>query len=341
MNDVVTGHHVSTLTVEDNSSEMTAFLERAAARPQAAREVSTLDKLRHPDPPRARSIGTTLGPVSTVADEAPAPDGHGIPLYWYDPADAARLVIYVHGGGWVSGDREMLDPFARQLADTTGSVVAFIEYRLAPEHDYATVVGDVVAGIIHAVMMWSDGECRGPVHLLGDSAGGHLVAAALDRLVAKHQEPVAALASSILVYPALDPTMSSASYRAHADAPTLTARDMQYSWNVVLDGATDFEEVDGSRLLLRVLDEHPMPTMVVTTGRDPLHEEGRTLAETIEQRGGHVHHVDYPNSPHGILWMAGLLPSGRDLLQRIRDFLDGTRPPAASGPGGRHSTISL
>lgn len=84
------------------------------------------------------------------------------------------VIINVHGGGWVYGDKELYQFYGMTLAQRKFAVVNFT-YRLAPESKYPAPLED-----INAVVAWMfenqeqyqlDIE---HVFMVGDSAGGHL-----------------------------------------------------------------------------------------------------------------------------------------------------------------------
>lgn len=61
----------------------------------------------------------------------------------YRPANDAEcpMILMIHGGGWISGDKWNLADHARQLA-LQGYVVISINYRLAPKHPYPAALED-------------------------------------------------------------------------------------------------------------------------------------------------------------------------------------------------------
>ncbi|NBT25524.1 MAG: alpha/beta hydrolase, partial [Actinobacteria bacterium] len=66
-------------------------------------------------------------------------------LYRSTDDNAAPLLIYYHGGGWVIGDLESHDDICRKLArDAKCSVIA-VDYRLAPEHPAPASHEDCIA----------------------------------------------------------------------------------------------------------------------------------------------------------------------------------------------------
>lgn len=91
-------------------------------------------------------------------------------------AEEKRLpvIVSVHGGGWVYGDKELYQFYCMSLAERGFAVVNFT-YRLAPEHKYPAPLED-----INRVMEWifqneaQYGFDLKSVFLVGDSAGAHL-----------------------------------------------------------------------------------------------------------------------------------------------------------------------
>ena len=77
--------------------------------------------------------------VARVDDRVVPGPGGDVPVRVYTPAeavggDAAALLLWLHGGGWVIGDLDTADATARALANRSGAVVVSVDYRLAPEH---------------------------------------------------------------------------------------------------------------------------------------------------------------------------------------------------------------
>jgi len=98
----------------------------------------------------------------------------------YTPSNTtgARLpvVMYIHGGGWVTGGKSMLGmmPGPAELV-RRGYLVVSIDYRLAPEYKFPAMLEDARAAVHflreHAEEYHLDAHRVG---VMGDSAGGHL-----------------------------------------------------------------------------------------------------------------------------------------------------------------------
>lgn len=86
-------------------------------------------------------------------------------------APARAPIVYVHGGGWICGKKEMytskLVPFAE-----AGHPVFNLEYPLAPERPHPLMLRSLLGGLAWIRERYPQHEA---VHLMGDSAGGNLV----------------------------------------------------------------------------------------------------------------------------------------------------------------------
>ncbi len=91
------------------------------------------------------------------------------------PAGPLPVVIYVHGGNWVAGDKFQYHHICKQIAEQ-GFIVANVNYRLTPNFSYSQQVQD-----INSAILWL---CRGlpqfrgdqqRLFLMGDTSGANLL----------------------------------------------------------------------------------------------------------------------------------------------------------------------
>ncbi len=96
-------------------------------------------------------------------------------VYYTDPITANHpVVIYVHGGGWTSGDKAHLD-FKPEFFLKAGYVFVSINYRLSPHAKFPAHVQDVAAAIAWATQKIGQfGGDPNRLYISGHSAGGHL-----------------------------------------------------------------------------------------------------------------------------------------------------------------------
>lgn len=102
----------------------------------------------------------------------------GVPAEWIRPAElpAERIVLYLHGGGYISGSPQTHRGLIGEIARAAGARVLAPDYRLAPEAPFPAAIEDA-----WAVYWWllQQGVQPGQIVVAGDSAGGGLTIALL------------------------------------------------------------------------------------------------------------------------------------------------------------------
>ncbi len=161
---------------------------------------------------------------NSVAETSSGP----LDLRWYAPFDAQTdsLILFVHGGGWVSGTLDSYDTFCRALALRTRWLVASLAYSLSPETRHPQAIHEVADVIQNACTLAAEaGHTIQHLAVCGDSAGGFLIASAMHHLAASGAPlPQAAL----FLYPIADVSMQYDSYKTFASGYQLTAEKMQW-----------------------------------------------------------------------------------------------------------------
>lgn len=100
-------------------------------------------------------------------------------VYLPDHRASAPVVVMVHGGGWVGGDKRTLPVWRRKASYWTGlgAIFVSVNYRLVPEVTPVAQVQDVAAALAlvrRRAKAWGGDPDR--IALMGHSAGAHLVA---------------------------------------------------------------------------------------------------------------------------------------------------------------------
>lgn len=246
--------------------------------------------------------------VASVRDvTVPGADG-GLRLRIYRGAstqasDILPCLVFFHGGGWVIGDLESHDRLCRSLANSARICLVAVDYRLAPEHIFPAALDDAVT----ALRWVSDNAVAlsvapGRIGVGGDSAGGNLAAAVA--LMGRDGSAPASMYQALL-YPAVDLTASSASYKNDiAPGAPLSAATMHYFIEHYVPDEKDRHDWRASPLKAVSLAGTP-PALVVTLANDPLCDEGRAYAQRLEDDGVRVTALHLSDQIHGLL-MTGL-----------------------------------
>jgi acetyl esterase len=253
--------------------------------------------------------------VERVEDlSIPGPAGD-VPVRLYHPARSADgdggrpMVAFFHGGGWVFGGIDTHDGLCRMLANASAAVLASVEYRLAPEHPYPAALDDCVAATRWLHDRAGDLGCDpSRLAVAGDSAGGNLAAAVALRA---RDEGGPALRFQALLYPVLDPTLSTASYAEHADDPFLSREEMAWYWDQYLGPGGDARS-DPLAAPARAMDLSGLPAAVVVTAEyDVLRDEGEAFAERLGASGVATTLLRNQGMIHGFLSMGRHLDASR------------------------------
>jgi acetyl esterase len=244
--------------------------------------------------------------ASVSSHECEGPNGP-VPLRVYRPralADDRRApaLVWVHGGGFVTGDLDDYDGLCRQLADAIPAVIVSVDYRLAPEHKYPAAVLDARAE------RW--GIDAGRIALGGDSAGGNLSA-----VVARRLRGVAAAPKfQLLVYPATDMTCSMPSHRLFAEGFFLESKSIEWFRDRYLQTVAQRTEPDASPLFADDL-AGLAPAMVLVAGFDPLRDEGLAYAEKLRAAGVPVVVRNDAGMFHGYFSSSGAIARSIDAVE--------------------------
>src|SRR5258706_11260800 len=119
-----------------------------------------------------------------------------------NPHPPSGAIVYMHGGGFITGAAEINDATCVQLAEEHGVLVVSVDYRLAPENPFPGPVEDCYAALTWVMKQASSlGVDPSRVILMGPSAGGGLTAATS---LVHRDRGGAPLAGQVLIYPMLD-----------------------------------------------------------------------------------------------------------------------------------------
>jgi arylformamidase len=122
----------------------------------------------------ATAVATTgAQPAPTHARIPYGPDGRNLLDFWQASGEGPRpLIVFIHGGGWFSGDRS-IEFAAYQRYLNAGISYASIDYRLTPEHPLPAPVYDAARAVQFLRSMSADWNIDSKlIAAIGASAGG-------------------------------------------------------------------------------------------------------------------------------------------------------------------------
>lgn len=268
-------------------------------------------------------------PAAHVRDVVIEEPGFPLCVRLYTPhgEEWPPLVVFLHGGGWVLGTIAEYDTLCRQLAAGARCAVAYVDYRLAPEHRFPAALEDCYSAAEWLSARAPDyGIDAARMGVLGESAGGNL-AAALTLLARDRAGPQ--IACQCLIYPVTDLAMDSASYELFGTGYLLTAGDMMWFRDHYLGSPEQIRNPLASPMRARILGGLP-PALVMTAEFDPLRDEAEAYARRLAAENVPTELVRVPGVVHGFLDHADSVDLAREALVDVCAYL--RRALACAGP---------
>lgn len=214
-------------------------------------------------------------------------------------------VIYVHGGGWVMGDKDVFDMLVRNIAVHSDAAVFFVNYALSPEAQYP-VAANQVYGVLNYIFNNPDGFNidADKIAIAGDSAGANL---ALSTALKTKKENGPKLQCQILFYPVTDADMKTKSYEKFKDGPWLTQKAMEWFWDAYAPGKETRKSMYVSPLKAELEDLAGLaPTLIITAENDVLRDEGEMMAKKLDEADVKVLNVRVNGTIHDFVMLNGL-----------------------------------
>ena len=261
-------------------------------------------------------------PVLHVEDRVvPGPRGH-VPVRIYRPSDDPELpiLVYFHGGGFVTGSIETHDGIVRPVANAAGCIIVSVDYGLAPEVPYPGGVEDCWAATqwvaAHATELGGD---PARIAVGGDSAGGNLAAViALEAKASGGPD----LVFQLLLYPVTAHDPDSPSIKEHATGYFLEESDIAWFSGhyfgseeraVAMSAAGEWRAFP---MVAPDLGGLP-PAFVATAEFDPLRDQGEDYARRLEVSGVPTKLQRYEGMFHGFFGMQRVLDTSQLLFDDV------------------------
>lgn len=256
--------------------------------------------------------------------------GHSIPVRIFQPKgfEPVGLLVFFHGGGWVTGNIDSYDKVCTNMARITRHIVVSVDYRLAPEYPFPAAPEDCYA-VTREIFMDTAllGIEQDRITLIGDSAGGNLAAAV--SLMARDRGEFLPR-RQILIYPA--------AYNDHhpESSPFDSIRENGTDFLLTSKRICDYMDLYCSSPedrtnpyfapLLETDFSHQPDTLVITAEYDPLRDEGEEYGRKLRQAGNKVFIHRVSDALHGFFSLPPHFIHVRHSYEWIIPFLAGGVP---------------
>ena len=249
-----------------------------------------------------------------------------VPVRIYLPREKVTedlpVFLFFHGGGWVTDCIDNYERICARLASATEHIVVSVEYRLAPEHPFPTGFQDCYA-VAKAIYTNRFILNVNPEHitLIGDSAGGNLVAAVS---LKARDEGIFFPKRQILIYPAVNNDYTETSeFQSVKDCGSdylLTAGKMRDY--IDFYAAKDEDKKNKYFAPLMETDYSNQPdTLILTAEFDPLRDEGEEYGRRLEKAGNYVEVQRIKDALHGYFALGIRYFHVQESFELINQFL--------------------
>jgi acetyl esterase/lipase len=240
----------------------------------------------------------------------------GVEAMWLTPEKARkdRVILYLHGGGYVACSMHSHQALVGHLARACGVRALTVNYRLAPEHPYPAALNDSLAAY-----NWLLAEGFAPEHvgLAGDSAGGGLALATLMR-IRDSGLPLPAAAVAMSAY--ADATCSGGTYRSNQQADLLVSiESARVAWAYYMTGGGKASDP----LISPVFADYAglPPLLLQVGGAECLLDDSRRVADRARAAGVDVSLAIWPDMQHVFQVAAGNMPEADQAIDEAAGFL--------------------
>jgi len=256
-----------------------------------------------------------------MADKIPLPadliieqiEIEGVPCYKVTApgAQADRLVVHFHSGGYVMGSARAYREFGGRLSAATRAPVILPDYRLAPEHPYPAPVEDGLK-----VYQWCISNHPPEKFLLsGDSAGGGLCIATL---MNARDRGLPLPCGALGIAPLTD--LAGEGNSANIDTDPLIQQDLIVGMGKVYVGDLDPKK---EPLASPLWGDHRglPPIMLIASSTEALRDDAVRLAVSIGEARGKVRLSLHDDLVH--IWtFFPFLEATREAMDEIANFAE-------------------
>lgn len=258
-------------------------------------------------------IAKILGKVPEGIDVSPATVA-GLPAEWIRPVGVEndKVILYIHGGGFVSGSCLDHRMHVAKFVNGTGISALLFEYRLAPEHPYPAALEDSVSAYRRLL---AEGVLPSRIVIAGESAGGTLC---LALLLALRDQEIPLPAAAVALSPLTDFKFTGESHRTRARV-CLSPPGMNMVCGKYYVGDNDpclpwISPLYG--------DLHGLPPLLIYTGDDEtLRDDSTRFAEKAKAAGVKITMKIERGMIHCYPLLPPFIPEARQAMAEICTFI--------------------
>lgn len=234
---------------------------------------------------------------------------------WLHPQNIIkkRVLLYLHGGGYVIGSPHTHRALAGKIAKGISADCLLIDYRKAPENPFPAALDDAYFAYSYLLEKGYQPE---NIVIVGDSAGGGL-AIALQYELKDYQIPLPLC--SVLLSPYLDLTGTGKSLEHNAKNDRFLDVFEMRKWATMYGGDHDLANPMISPLFGDLTDFPPI--LVQASRSEVLYDDSIRFVKEAKNKGVEITFQQW----HGLIhwWhMFGTMPEAKDAIDKIIAFIN-------------------
>jgi monoterpene epsilon-lactone hydrolase len=238
----------------------------------------------------------------------------GVPCQRHTPpgADTARVIMFLHGGGYVFGSLRSHEGLASELARASNCQSVVVDYRLAPAHAFPAAVEDSTK-----VYRWllDNGYSSANIVIAGDSAGGGLTVATM---VALREQNLALPAAGVCLSPWVDLECKGDSHTSRAEIDPLLTGDLLRGIGMAYAGG-NLTAATASPIHA---DLTGLPPLLIHVGeREVLFSDAENLHKKALAAGVDSSFEEWKDMIHVWQGFYPMLSEGRQAIAKIGEFV--------------------
>lgn len=241
-------------------------------------------------------------------------DINGMYGEWIVPKGASEgnVLLYIHGGGFISGDCESHRMHVIKFARESGVRTLAFDYRLAPEHPYPAALEDCVKAY---QWLLDSGYATSNIVIGGESAGGTLT---FTTLLALKDRGIELPKAGFSISPVTDLRCEAESFEYNAKNDIAPMG----SWNIWTQQYIGNSDVDSPYISPLKGDLKGLPPILVCVGTNEIHlDDSINIAKKAESSGVDVTLDIWNNMVHAFPILSPLFPEAKKALTKICCFI--------------------
>ncbi len=239
-----------------------------------------------------------------------------------DAASPNRLILYFHGGGYISGSPESHRPLIARLCQAAGATAFSVNYRLAPEFAFPAGLRDGIDAYRHLIQRKIPASS---IVLAGDGAGGGL---AFGCLLCDPKRRPADAGGRVRGDESMGGPLALSGWSILQNAKN----DAALSWDLLFVSARNYLRKTSpadpyASPVFASFKDFP-PIMVHAGSLEILRDDASRIGERAAEAGVSVSVEIYDGMQH-IFQAQAYVPEARVSLQRLGNFIKSKTPDTA------------